>query len=156
MYRCCWRVFFKPFDRYRLFREKILCALYCEDNGRPAVEPVLALGVSLLQFMGKVPDRKALLLERVFLEQYEVSCDTLAVRKLEKSGTVQNPHDPQAQWSSKDLAKTKAWIGYKVQVAESVGDCDEPRKRVNRPSNSLSRSPPRKRLRVIWRACNAL
>ena len=62
--------FFKPFDRYRLFRKKILpalqakraqlCALYCEDNGRPAVEPVLVLGVSLLQFMEKVPDRKAL------------------------------------------------------------------------------------------------
>ena len=61
--------FFEPSDRYRLFREKILpaleakrselCALYCEDNGRPAVEPVLALGVSLLQFMEKVPDRKA-------------------------------------------------------------------------------------------------
>ena len=291
--------FFKPFDRYRLFRKKILpalqakraqlCALYCEDNGRPAVEPVLVLGVSLLQFMEKVPDRKALehvklhlgwkyaldleldekgfhhttlvnfrqrlvqagaerigfdaiidalgeaglvrkggrqrldsthvfgcvakmgrlecmretirlfieqvricgldeslgpyreyresyresdvpwhrlskesvakkteragcdalalirwlrqqpakirdhdqalLLERVFLEQYELSCDTLAVRKLKKSGRVQNPHDPQAQWSSKDLAKTKTWIGYKVQVAESVGDCDEPKKK---------------------------
>lgn len=38
-------------DRYRVFREKILsvlyvhreqlCALYCEDNGRPAIEPVI-------------------------------------------------------------------------------------------------------------------
>ena len=61
--------FFKPLDRYRLFREKMLpalqakraqlCALYCEGNGRPAVEPVLVLGVSLLQFMEKVPDRKS-------------------------------------------------------------------------------------------------
>jgi transposase len=56
-------------NRYRLFREKILptlqgirqelCGLYCEDNGRPAVEPVIALGATLLQFMEKVPDRKA-------------------------------------------------------------------------------------------------
>ena len=56
-------------DRYRLFHENILpvlwakrealCVLYCEDNGRPAIEPVLALGATLLQFMEKVPDRKA-------------------------------------------------------------------------------------------------
>jgi len=48
-------------DRYRLFREKIfpqllalrgqLEALYCENNGRPAIDPVLLCGVTLLQFM---------------------------------------------------------------------------------------------------------
>lgn len=47
-------------DRYRLFREKILPklfalrgkleSLYCENNGRPAVDPVLLAGVTLLQF----------------------------------------------------------------------------------------------------------
>ena len=56
-------------NRYRLFREKIwpkllelspkLHALYCEDNGRPAVDPVMLCGVTLLQFMEKVADRKA-------------------------------------------------------------------------------------------------
>ncbi len=60
---------FDPKNRYRLFREKILpalwdvreqlCALYCEDNGRPAIEPVVAAGVTLLQFMEKMPDRQA-------------------------------------------------------------------------------------------------
>jgi len=60
---------FGPANRYRLFREKIwpkllelspkLHALYCEDNGRPAVDPVLLCGVTLLQFMEKVADRKA-------------------------------------------------------------------------------------------------
>jgi hypothetical protein len=54
-------------DRYRLFREKILPklfalrgkleSLYCENNGRPAVDPVLLAGVTLLQFMEKVADR---------------------------------------------------------------------------------------------------
>ena len=54
-------------DRYRIFYEQILpilwskrdllCALYCEDNGRPAIEPVIALGATLLQFTEKVPDR---------------------------------------------------------------------------------------------------
>ena len=60
---------FGPANRYRLFREKIwpkllelspkLHALYCEDNGRPAVDPVLLCGVTLLQFMEKVADRAA-------------------------------------------------------------------------------------------------
>ena len=55
--------------RYRLFREKILPqllalrprleAFYCESNGRPAIDPVLLCGVTLLQFMEKVSDRRA-------------------------------------------------------------------------------------------------
>src|SRR4030066_1218380 len=58
-----------PEDRYRLFGEKIYPLLvggrselekcYCEDNGRPSVEPVLVLGVTLLEFVEKVPDREA-------------------------------------------------------------------------------------------------
>jgi hypothetical protein len=60
---------FAPANRYRLFREKIwpklmelkpkLHSLYCEDNGRPAVDPVMLCGVTLLQFMEKVADRSA-------------------------------------------------------------------------------------------------
>lgn len=56
-------------DRYRLFREKILPELlklrtelerfYCESNGRPAIDPVLLCGVTLLQFMERVSDRRA-------------------------------------------------------------------------------------------------
>jgi len=62
-------LFEKATDRYRIFRETVLPALwarrsqlaelYCENNGRPAIEPVLALGVTLLQFMEKTPDAKA-------------------------------------------------------------------------------------------------
>ena len=60
---------FGPADRYRLFREKLwpkllelaprLGSLYCEDNGRPAVDPVILCGVTLLQFMEKAADRSA-------------------------------------------------------------------------------------------------
>lgn len=56
-------------DRFRLFAQRIhpllvkarsaLEATYCQDNGRPGIEPVLLLGVSLLQFMERVPDRQA-------------------------------------------------------------------------------------------------
>jgi hypothetical protein len=56
-------------NRYRLFREKIwpkllelapkVEALYCAENGRPPIDPVLLCGVTLLQFMEKVADRRA-------------------------------------------------------------------------------------------------
>jgi len=56
-------------DRYRLFREKILPkllslrskleSLYCGNNGRPAIDPAILCGVTLLQFMEKVADRRA-------------------------------------------------------------------------------------------------
>jgi len=56
-------------DRFRLFAAHVrpllvkarpaLEAAYCRDNGRPGVEPVLLLGVSLLQFMERAPDRQA-------------------------------------------------------------------------------------------------
>lgn len=57
-------------DRYRLFAQKVYPVLvraratlescYCADNGRVAVEPVLLLGVSLLQFLEAIPDRQAI------------------------------------------------------------------------------------------------
>ncbi len=60
---------FDPSDRYRLFAEKIYPLLvkarpaleqcYCEDTGRPGVEPVLLMGVSVLQFLERIPDRRA-------------------------------------------------------------------------------------------------
>ena len=60
---------FSETDRYRLFASKIypllvearpkLEACYCQNNGRPAIEPVLLLGVSVLQFLERVPDRQA-------------------------------------------------------------------------------------------------
>jgi hypothetical protein len=64
-------------DRYEIFRREVypalqamrdeLCKLYCPDNGRPGIEPVLMAGVTLLQFMEKVPDRKAVELVRLHL-----------------------------------------------------------------------------------------
>jgi transposase len=61
---------FSATDRYRIFAERVypvlvkarerLAACYCQDNGRPATEPVVVLGVSVLQFMERLPDRQAL------------------------------------------------------------------------------------------------
>lgn len=60
---------FPETDRYRLFARLIYPRLvaaraqlencYCPDNGRLAIEPVLMLGTSLLQFLEGTPDRAA-------------------------------------------------------------------------------------------------
>jgi len=60
---------FTPTDRYRLFAKLVYPHLaasraalekcYCVDNGRVALEPVLLLGVSILQDLDGMPDRQA-------------------------------------------------------------------------------------------------
>lgn len=57
-----------------------------------------------------------MLLERVWKEQYQEETARLSV----PAGAVQNPHDPEAQWSCKDTLKQKEWVGYKVQVCETA------------------------------------
>ncbi len=60
---------FDSTDRYRLFAtlvyprlaavRGVLESCYCSDTGRTALEPVLMLGVSVLQYLDAVPDRQA-------------------------------------------------------------------------------------------------
>ena len=60
---------FEETDRYRLFGKLVyphvaatraaLAPCYCADNGRTAIEPVLLLGISLLQYLDGMPDRQA-------------------------------------------------------------------------------------------------
>jgi len=60
---------FPESDRYRLFAKlvyprlaanrAVLGKCYCADNGRVALEPVLMLGTSILQYLDGVPDRQA-------------------------------------------------------------------------------------------------
>lgn len=60
---------FPETDRYRIFAQVVyprlvaarsqLESCYCPENGRVAIEPVLMLGVSLLQFVDGLPDRAA-------------------------------------------------------------------------------------------------
>lgn len=61
-------------------------------------------------------------LRRVFEENFEEQQAQLAKRRAQPPGAVQNPHDPDAQWSSKGTipAKQKDWVGYKVQIAETL------------------------------------
>ena len=62
----------------------------------------------------------ALLLDRVFLEQYELSGEAPSQRRQPASGTVVNPHDPDVQWAAKDQNLKKQWEGYKAQLCETV------------------------------------
>lgn len=65
---------FGPTDRYRLMAQKVYPELvkarpqlercYCARNGRVAIEPVVLLGVSLLQYLEDIPDRQAVELMR--------------------------------------------------------------------------------------------
>jgi hypothetical protein len=65
---------------------------------------------------------KAQLLKRMWGEQFELQEGKVEVRPVQLPGCMQNPHDPQAQWSSKDPSKKKQWVGYKAQVMETVGE----------------------------------
>jgi hypothetical protein len=69
---------------------------------------------------------KTQLLCRVFDEQFELCNEKAVVRKTENSGVVKNPHDPDAQWASKDHSQKTAWIGYKAQIAETVSPGQNP------------------------------
>jgi transposase len=81
-------------------------------------------------------DGKAVrILRSVFEDNFEPGADgTMTKRRARPTGAIQNPHNPDAQWSSKDTLKTKAWVGHKAQVAETVQD--EPRK-TGEPTKSV-------------------
>lgn len=88
--------------------------------------------LSLLRWLRLAPQavwdhERAVLLERVLLEQYDLTGDAPMRRKCETSGSMKNPYDPDVQWASKDLAKTKTWEGYKVQLAETAPETDAPK-----------------------------
>jgi len=83
--------------------------------------------IRLLQWLEPVAvdlreGKQAVLLRRVFAEQFEVSRQgELRPVRVHPTGAVKSPHDPDAQWSAKGHSPDrKEWIGYKVQVAESI------------------------------------
>ena len=57
---------------------------YCQNNGRPGVEPVLLLGVSVLQFLERAADRQA-----VELVKYRIGWKHALAQELE--GEVFDP-----------------------------------------------------------------
>jgi hypothetical protein len=66
-----------------------------------------------------IKDAEAIrLAQRVFDENYERDEQgEYQQTRAQPTGAVHNPHEPQAQWSSKSTIKDKTWVGYKTQVA---------------------------------------
>ena len=77
-----------------------------------------------------------LLLQQVFLENFEIDLAGPLKAHCTQPRAIQNPHEPQAQWSSKSTTQDKSWIGYKVQVAETVQE--EPRSAGEPTANFLT------------------
>jgi len=79
--------------------------------------------------------RQVRLLREVFSQYYVVSEQAVTPVKEHAAGVVQNPHDPEATWCAKGKADAKKeWIGYKVQVAESLGP---PRTQKSEPTRNF-------------------
>jgi transposase len=73
---------------------------------------------------------KVELLREVFGQQYEVKSAEVQAVKEHAPGVVRNPHDPDAQWSAKGQGtQKKSWVGYKVQVAESLPAEEAPKQK---------------------------
>jgi transposase len=62
------------------------------------------------------------LLQRVWNENYELVENKSVAREARPTAAVQNPHEPDAHWANKSSDKKTEWVGYKVQVAESLND----------------------------------
>jgi hypothetical protein len=86
------------------------------------LERALALGPAVA---GAQP---VALLQRVFNEQFASGQGAApAQRNAAPANAVQNPHDPQAMWSTKRTLGKAGWVGYKLQVCETAPP--EPRTR---------------------------
>lgn len=61
------------------------------------------------------------LLQRVFDEQFKITeKGPPQQRPATPSGSVHNPHDPDAQWSTKGTLGKAGWVGYKLQICETA------------------------------------
>lgn len=80
---------------------------------------------------------KLALLRKVFDQNFEVGADGAPRQtRAQPSGSVQNPHEPEAQWCTKSTMKGKDWTGYKAQAVETVQD--EPRPKGEPTANFIT------------------
>ena len=93
---------------------------------------------------------KVELLREVFEQQYVVKSAEVQAVKEHAPGVVRTPHDPDAQWSAKGQGiEKKSWVGYKVQVAESLPE--EAKALYNFDRHSKGHSQRRSRLNETLR-----
>lgn len=92
-----------------------------EEKAAQAGEDMLAIWKDAAGSRSIFERESFVLLQRVFLENYTVdAAERPHKTRAQPTGAVQNPHEPEAQWSSKTTTKDKSWVGFKAQVAETV------------------------------------
>ena len=114
-----WSVYWDRYVESKLDHRAQAPAL--EAKSAQAGEDMLAIWKDAAGCWAIAQREAFILLQRVFLENYTVDAAGHAHKtRAQPTGAVHNPHEPEAQWSSKSTTKDKAWVGYKVQVAETV------------------------------------
>lgn len=64
------------------------------------------------------------LLQRVFDEQFKITEGGSPQQcPAAPAGAVHNPHDPDAEWSTKGTLGKAGWVGYKLQICEIAPEC---------------------------------
>jgi hypothetical protein len=86
------------------------------QDARAVLAWVEPMGESLAQL------KSVSLLRRVYAENFLERDGQPEPTRAQGPGAVHNPHDPDAQWSAKGTlpGKSKEWVGYKAQIAETV------------------------------------
>lgn len=114
-----WSVYWDRYVENKLDPRSKAPAL--EAKAAQAGEDMLAIWSDAAGAWSIVERDAFVLLQRVFLENYALATTGQPNKtRAQPTGAVHNPHEPEAQWSSKSTTKDKTWIGYKVQVAETV------------------------------------
>src|SRR3990172_5144824 len=140
---CCWRLALEELEKvvgeeqrpefwgllWERYVESQLDYKTAEEGLRTKMRQA---GQDILQLEGWVKElgeevqqgAQVQLLHRVFQERFRVAdSGQVEVIEITPSGAVHNPHDAEAQWSAKGHGKQKKdWVGYKLQVAETVGE----------------------------------
>jgi hypothetical protein len=97
--------------------------------GRPALrQAMLVAGADMQALLARVVElgesvagaEPIRVLRRVFAEQFVATGGMPSPALAAPPGAVINPHDPEAQWSTKRTVGASGWVGYKLQVCETA------------------------------------
>lgn len=114
-----WSVYWKRYVKSKLDPRAGMKALQAKST--EAGTDMLTIWKEVASVWSIVSFDSFLLLQRVFLENYEFDpAGHTQQTRSQPTGAVHNPHEPEAQWSSKSTTKDKNWVGFKVQTAETV------------------------------------
>jgi len=131
----CWSAYWERYVEGKIDPRSEKSALQAKMT--EAGRDILALWEEMAGYWPITARDSFVLLQRVFLENFEIDpAGRASTTRTTPTGCVHNPHEPEAQWSSKSTTKDKEWVGYKVQVAETV--TEQPREPREPTANFLT------------------